>query len=275
MSNNNDNDFLYENAPLVEVIAEIYWNLVQIQSSPGSAIDPYFKDFQKSFQESIGELGYTYIEQLVPDNVPLEFLSGRATHRYRQAEGRWPLFQIGPGLLTVNIVPPYEGWSDFYQYIELGLKNLFDCYPTAEKYLNLNALDLRYIDAFTEEHGVQNRYEFLKNDLTLASDIGPRVQQLAVDSRESILQNSQVTINLKKPENTVANISSQNGISGNKPAVVVTFQSRNQNIADKEKSLDGAGNWFQESHEVLRELFQAMLSDRVINLLGEKRYVSE
>lgn len=263
-------DFLYESAPLVEVIAEIHWNLVPIQSSPGSAIDPYFQDFRSSFQEKIGSDGFGYVERLVPEGVPLEFLANKPVYRYRSKEGKWPLYQIGPGVLTINIVPPYEGWADFYKSIELGIESLFSCYPVSERYLHATTLDLRYLNAFTRDHGVGNRFDFLRDDLSLASDLNPRVLQMAVDSEEPILQAATVSINLKSPESTVATVSSQNGMSGSKPATIVTFQTTKSNILDSEKSKASVARWFQLSHDVLHELFDAMVSDRVKKLLGAK-----
>ncbi|ASJ70595.1 TIGR04255 family protein [Granulosicoccus antarcticus] len=268
-------DFLYEIAPLVEVIAEIHWNLVPIQSAPGNAIDPYFQDFKISFQEEIIKAGFGYVEPLVPDSVPLEFMANKPLHRYRQKEGKWPLYQIGPGVLTINIVPPYQGWADFYKYIELGIECLYKCYPVSERYLNIVSLDLRYLDAFTKDHGVEDRFDFLRDDLNLAAELNPRISELAAETDEAVLQAANLSINLKSPERTVANVSCQNGMSGRDPATIVTFQTTNSNILDSEKSAPDVAQWFQLSHVVLHDLFDAMLSDRVKKLLGAKMEIRQ
>ena len=41
--------FVYENAPLVEVVAEIRWQLKFLASAPNAKIDPYYELFRDDF----------------------------------------------------------------------------------------------------------------------------------------------------------------------------------------------------------------------------------
>ena len=62
----------YENAPLVEVIAEMHWDLRILDDATGTRIDPYYYLFQESFIEDAAHSGFKHIENVVPRLVPLE-----------------------------------------------------------------------------------------------------------------------------------------------------------------------------------------------------------
>ena len=103
-------DYLYDKAPLVEVIAEIHWALKKLDTAPGAKIDPYYDLFKDAFLAYAKTTGLTDVQDLVPTVVPPELLPNQPRLRLRTAPGRWPLAQLGPGIITANIVPPYKGW---------------------------------------------------------------------------------------------------------------------------------------------------------------------
>jgi len=113
-------DFVYKRAPLIEVIAEIHWNLKPLGSAPEAKIDPYFDLFKEAFSEVIKDT-LPFEERLVPIEIPVEFLSGQPHLRFRSKQGGWPLVQIGPGVMTINIVPPYNGWVEFSKFLNWAL----------------------------------------------------------------------------------------------------------------------------------------------------------
>jgi uncharacterized protein (TIGR04255 family) len=137
-----ERDFLYDNPPLAEVIAEIHWELVPLKSVPGGGVDPSFEPFSGAINGIFADNGYTHIERMIPDQVPLEFLAHKVVSRFRTSANKWPLFQIGPGLLTVNIVPPYQGWSSFAPALKLGFEALHKAYPSASTHLRIKRMEV-------------------------------------------------------------------------------------------------------------------------------------
>jgi uncharacterized protein (TIGR04255 family) len=161
-------DFVYENAPLIEVIAEIRWNLVALASMPGAAVDPMFGRASGRFTDAVGKLGYTHVERLIPPEVPQEVVAYQPVLRHRREANRWPLFQIGPGVFTVNVTMPYKGWNAFQEVIQLGLQALDQTYGLSKGLIELASLQLRYVNGFTAKHGMVNYADFCTTDLRLA-----------------------------------------------------------------------------------------------------------
>jgi len=266
------NDFLYANAPLVEVIAELHWKLDPLQSIPNGAIDPHYKTFESDFKDACIKKGFASIERIVPEEIPQELLAHKVISRYRKAPDIWPLFQTGPGLLAMNIIPPYGGWDEFAPFIAEGFDLLHSCYPIPDKYLNLEKLHLRYIDAFTSEHGVNDRAEFVRNDLCMARELPDQILSHASNTKESVLQTSEATISLTKPAFSKGTVKVETGQKGKDPAVIATFVIETQNQVPQ--SQEDVITWFNDAHWVLHDWFDAMLSDRVKDQIGPKKEIS-
>lgn len=148
-----EEDFLYSHAPLVEVIAEVRWPIITLRSLAGGAIDPYFESCAPKFQESAAKAGFKHVERLIPEAVPAEMVPRQPIFRFRKGANQWPLFQIGPGIFTCNIVPPYLGWKkEFKPVLDQGLDLLESAFPF-QQILRAESFELRYIDAFTDDHG--------------------------------------------------------------------------------------------------------------------------
>ena len=161
-------DFLYQKAPLIEVIAEIHWSLKNIQTLPNAKVDPYFDLFKENFVQRSKEAGLQILQELIPKGVPAELLPNQAFIRLRPEDGKWPLCQIGPGVATANIVPPYNGWAAFEPFLHGVIDRLFIAYPLAEKTLQIERLHLRYIDGFDDTFGMTNFAEFCSTELGLS-----------------------------------------------------------------------------------------------------------
>ena len=67
-------DYVYEKAPLIEVIAEIHWSLKKLDTAPDARIDPYYDLFKDGFLDYARNMDLGHTEELVPDIVPLELL---------------------------------------------------------------------------------------------------------------------------------------------------------------------------------------------------------
>lgn len=262
-------DFLYANAPLVEVIAEVHWKLQPLQVPPNASIDPHFETFEKDFLAACKSAGYDFVENVFPMAVPREFLGHKVLRRMRKKADSWPLFQLGPGVIAINIVPPYKGWQEFVPLISQGLSMLFSSYPIPQKYLEIEKLELRYMDAFVPKHGVTDRASFIRDDLGMARQLPQGIIGHADASQEPVSQTGSAQVSVKKPANSEGLIQVETGTADKDPAVLVTFiiRTKDHKIAQDQTSIV---SWFDQSHVVIREWFDVLISDRVKQLLGPK-----
>ena len=67
-------DYLLQNAPLVEVIAEVHWKLQVLKSAPNAAIDPQFSLFEPEFRKVTAGEGFHHVDRLLPPDFPAELL---------------------------------------------------------------------------------------------------------------------------------------------------------------------------------------------------------
>jgi len=151
-----------ENAPLVELIAELRWEPAHQTGLPmqvpglgstfmigpgpqASKVDEFFIHFGSEIRKT----GHTETERLVPPGLP--FLAHQPIFRFRKsrAETLQSLYQLGLGLFSANAVPPYETWKDFRPVVESGVEGMLQARPMEERDKPIVLASLRYIDAFT------------------------------------------------------------------------------------------------------------------------------
>ncbi len=130
------------NKPLVEAMFELRWGL---DGAPGVGVDPHYQLLIGLLAAAI-KCDFPVVERLPIADVP-ENLAPYAPHyRFRAGQDRWPLIQLGPGLLTVNDTEGYV-WDEFFPLCAKVLDALFSVYPNASDNLNIYECTLRYIDA--------------------------------------------------------------------------------------------------------------------------------
>jgi uncharacterized protein (TIGR04255 family) len=253
-------DFIYENAPLVEVVTELRWALVPLASMQGAAVDPLFGRAATKFTEAVGELGYLHVERLVPAEVPIELCPYQPIFRCRLEANRWPLFQIGPGLFTCNITPPYNGWTAFRSVIKSGLEALEKTYGLGSVAIEPNLAQVRYINAFTAKHGMTNLVDFCAADLNLNVTLMPEI--VAAPHEATFV----LDYSFPAAETSTINIKCGHGQSNGIPAALLELaMSRQANLAN---TVEGTLAWMDQAHTSLRNTFQKMASPKLQEAMG-------
>ncbi|MGO4609057.1 TIGR04255 family protein [Variovorax sp. 2RAF20] len=145
-----------ENAPLLELIAELRWRPIglphDVEPATRPAIIPAqvkgLDEFFMRFGREVHEAGYSKGERLAPEQVPM--LAHQPIYRFnsRSEGGTKSLYQVGPGLFSANAVPPYESWSSFGPLVQSGVKALLKSRDVAERDAQFLGATLRYLDAF-------------------------------------------------------------------------------------------------------------------------------
>jgi uncharacterized protein (TIGR04255 family) len=162
---------ILKNKPLVEAIFELRWELKEIQ--PGVRIDPYYKILVGRVYERINKV-YPYYEQLPTATMPDEIAGYIVQYRFRKDKDKWPLVQIGPGLITLNDTEGYE-WDDFEKRISELTTVLFESYSDAGKNLKVNSLLLRYIDAIEFDYEHDDIFSFLREKMKVNIEINEEI----------------------------------------------------------------------------------------------------
>ena len=137
----------FKNPPLVELVAELRWRPHGINLTPGADSNRDEELFMR-FGAKISQEGFSQFERVVPPGFPLTTLQPVYRYRRGQSEQGTSLYQLGPGLFSANITPPYNSWNNFRPIVESGIINLIACRDETEKEKPFNTVLLRYIDAF-------------------------------------------------------------------------------------------------------------------------------
>ena len=138
------------NAPLVEVVFELRWQLhggkdslpVPFRTDPG--LLPLLHDFALKADK----LGFSHRLDMAR---PHEVYGNAVTTRFRQSsEAAFPLLQVGSGIFAVNDGPLYE-WRQYKANVLSGLSALLKSYPRLPGFeFAPNYLEIRYINSFDE-----------------------------------------------------------------------------------------------------------------------------
>ncbi len=164
------------NKPLVEAIFELRWDLQE--PTPGMKIDPHYKLLIGRLYDKLND-EYPFHEQLPVAAMPDEIAGYVVQHRFRKDKDKWPLVQIGPGIITVNDTEGYV-WEDFEKRIIQAVNILFEVYPESKNNLKIDRLLLRYMDAISFDFEKDDIFTFLKEQVKTKINL---YQKLFEDTR--------------------------------------------------------------------------------------------
>lgn len=160
----------FANAPLVELVAEVRWEPApRTHAESDRAFDESDPDSQNEemysqLGQGLAAIGFLRSERIFPQGLIVP--PDRAVFRYaRLGDDQSILYHVGPGVFSVNAIPPYQTWEEFRPAISSGLDVLIGLLGETGSQ-RFSRVTLRYIDAFDDdflEGGT--RYEFLTRTL--------------------------------------------------------------------------------------------------------------
>lgn len=154
------------NAPLQEVIFEVRWD-ADVDAASGALLDKDFLMAAGRFDVHVKE-EFPHWDNRVPyfDLAPQAFLY-QPVKQFRPAPDAWPLFQLGPGIFTVNDTHKDYDWTGrFSPLVAKGLDKLERAY---ERQLPYHMAALRYIDAVrVQDYDFQDWASFIPGHLHFA-----------------------------------------------------------------------------------------------------------
>lgn len=255
-------DESFENAPLVEIVAELRWTpadlslVPQPPGAPGLAIaatQPASLDqLFNTFNGELYQKGFTRIERLVPAGFPA--VLHQPIFRFRKDDNDPALFQIGLGLFSANGLQPYRSWTEFRPTVELGVAALLKGRVQADQQQPFSLHSLRYIDAFGADLlAGQSIARFVSDTLGVSVDLPAAIGGL-IDSPDSVKSQLQLAIPIKGSKKTMELAIGEGtlNVAPSTPRLIMQMTITEQGIdAEASKIMDA----FDSSRKIIHETF--------------------
>lgn len=242
----------------MEMIAEVKWRLTPVTAIPNGAIDPFHDAIKAALKERFPPLGYPHHREKVPPEIPRELLAGQATTQFYKAPDVWPIYQLGPGVFTVNITEGYWGWASFRDTVAAGIEQLLAAHPALTLF-QLESLKLMAIDAFSEQHGYRSYNDFSQKYLTLGELLPSSFLAQFASNTEAVNVRSDTTFPLNVPAGAHARISISDGLRSDQKALILHTAIESGPIDSID--LQNIMNWFDAAHGVHRTMFRSLLTE--------------
>lgn len=220
-----------ENAPVIEVIAELRWSPLalpeaMLMGSGPKVIPPPLASGTNEFFGRLSDhfrgMGYTAVTRLVPEPFPM--LVHQPVLRFDRPEGNGlkSLYQVGPGLFSANAVPPYDSWLEaFSKTVASGVESLLAARDAAERDAPFEAVTLRYLDAFgpslTEG---RDSLAFAREVLGISVDLPKALTQ---HLRDGAAWKPFLQFHVPVGDGLVLSIAIGDGIANERPAVLMDW----------------------------------------------------
>lgn len=254
---------IFSNPPLVELIAELRWGapamVLPIAGSGGvMATGPTpitasnrAEELFMRFGAKVAEDGFSQFERIVPAGFPL--MPFQPVYRYRKGTttNETSLYQLGPGLFTANITPPYQSWEHFRPVVGAGVAKLLECRDNAEMDEPFGAALLRYIDAFGPEftQGL-SIFDFLTEKLGFHASLPKGINDLA-DRSQPIQPTLQFGVRLNG--GLFMNIAAGEGVVDGRSALILDTTVSTTTVVGC--TLEEVMRAFDDAHNVIRTAF--------------------
>lgn len=200
-------------APLVEVVFELKWD-IKMKSD--------LDDFQYLYGDLYANLKdeFPNRERLTPLEIPFDALINIPVFRFTKNENKYPLIQIGPGVISINTLNEFYVWEDFRENIHKLLDILKDIYP---KFQTLKIIPaLIYIDFLKFNDSNTTGYNFINQNFNISinsnilNDIDSTISDININTNYQIGTDIlSIRINEGKANNSTDGIVLQTKVNGN------------------------------------------------------------
>lgn len=257
---NDINDIsMLKNPPLIEVIAEIRW-MLRPSKPVGVLRDPHYK-LLPGKMATILQDDYPFLEELPAADMPEEIAANMVQYRFRVGYNKWPLVQLGPGIITVNQLGPDYQWTDLERRIEQAINALFEAHPKATN-LKMDRLILRYIDSFPFNFKKKNILDYLDNGLKTSIALDDRLlSSIGISEAPSALD-VKLLYKIKKDGAALSTRFASGKVRDKDSLIIETVV---QQDGDKVPSnRDSIMRWFAEAHAVTHNWFFTMIEGPIL-----------
>jgi uncharacterized protein (TIGR04255 family) len=231
-----------KNAPLKEVIFELYWEC-SIDNS-GMQYDEGFALAQGKFAQRL-KAEFPVHKKLIPDGTPLKIF-GVPMHQYWKGEFLWPVIQHGQGMIAVNEVEQgYEWENSFKPLVIFAVNQVFASY---EEDVSFNRVKLQYIDAW-DLNGMEAQdfiAQNLQTEIRNGYELPGALRSISIQQNFTLGDDSILTLNIA------------NGLNNNnqQPSVIWTTSVEKNAKMKMEEVVE----WLENAHTTTSNMFKKMLN---------------
>jgi len=246
------------NKPLIEAIFELRWKL---RDSPSLLRnDPGFRIALGRYYDQVRH-EYPHVVDLPTSQVPEHMTAHSVRHQFRVAKDKWPVTQLGPGILTVNETTGYT-WDTFLPRLLSAIKAVFQAYPTDIAPFEPAGVQLRYLDAIELDQN-NDIIRFLREHLH--TDVV--VEPLLFEGPHNPGKPSRLTLNFTLPLQDPPGA----GILGfatasrdNKPIILMetTIRSDDADVPGQEHEFE---RWLNSAHDVAGNWFFTLIRGNLLS----------
>lgn len=231
-----------KNAPLQEVIFELFWKLPLDES--GFPYDPGIDRALGKFETNIIEQFPRY-KRTIPEGLNLRVYP-KPIHQYWKGELTWPVIQIGPGILAVNDTDVNYSWKgNFQANVKMATEALQNSYAAG---LQLERVKLQYIDAV--EYNPDTPRDFIarnmNTDLQNLYKVPGSARGVNISQSFSLQHESLLLLNIQ---------TGKHNKTGNPAIIWITAVERMGNFDFRDLS-----DWLEYAHEITSDTFVNMLN---------------
>jgi len=248
--------------PILEAIFEMRWDLAPVPNSQVRRDPAYpllYGRMYDRFKKDFGVVEDLPSVQAHPDASPYV-----VRHRMRKAADKWPLVQVGPGVITINEGKDYS-WEKFREEIVRFFEAFTDFYPASTFPLNIVKTELRFINGI-EINDKENPLQFLAEKLhtKIELDAALFAPNKVSPTPEGITLN--MGFSIQQPEGK-AMLGIGSGEIMDKPAMLqqMLLQSVGESAPQDLGSLDP---WLDSMHKIAKNWFETLCRGEIM-----KRFV--
>jgi len=237
------------NAPLLEAIFELKWQLKDERNN--SFVDNNYSLIIGSLNAKINEK-YPKHDPVMPHvTMPEEVAQYLVQHRFRNNSSGWPLYQIGPGILTFNQTEDYD-WDVYQEDLKELITAFLTIYPKSSN-LTLIEITLRYIDGLIFNFDEDNIIQALENKMDIKLTLPNTIFSNGKISQHPLAGNLLVSLPSMEPKGiSVLNIN-RGQINGNDGIIIeMAVNSKGIDVPQTETEIF---DWINQAHIITDDLF--------------------
>jgi uncharacterized protein (TIGR04255 family) len=230
------------NAPLIEVILEFRWTVTN--NTDLSKIQYLYGDLYNDLKEK-----YPYREAVFPIALPNEFTLNNPIHRYRTAKDDYPLYQVGPGIITLNTIDSKYDWDEFSSEAE----QLLNSFIAVQTQLTDKLIpSLTYIDFIAFDFEKNNVMDYINENFNL------KFEQSFINSNKT--NDLKLGFNYEIEVGNLTVMFSKGNNKNNETGIAIQT-----NIKGKAHNLDSKIliDWLGKAHGISSEMFKKLTAGKL------------
>lgn len=242
--------------PLIEVIFELHWG-----NKNSFPFDPNYRLIVGALYERIKDK-FSDFEALLTVNIPEGIFppdTKLIQYRFWTKNKRWPVVQLGPQVLTVNMNKDYETWERFKPIIVDVVSQFLAIYLDKES-LFIHSLALKYLNAFSSDFWRSHILEFLKNRLHISIDVDfGEEQRKSRFSLDPLNLDFKIEYSLNEPKGLLGIRLLKEYIENREESLIIENYVISSERTSVKPELQSIENWLDKAHEMTDFVFSSLI----------------